>query len=71
MPLKYYVPGSIAFFFIVLALVGRFGLPIAPFAVILFVGETLFAMQIEDHRVPHFIGDLWGAFKKNSHVHHV
>ena len=70
MLLKYYVPASIAFFLLVIALVGHFGLPISPFVAILLFAETLFAMQIEDHKVVHVLGDLWGAFKKNSHVHH-
>jgi len=70
MPLKYYVPASIAFFLLVVGVVGHFGLPIAPFVAILLFAETLFAMQVEDHRVAHFLGDLWGSFKRNSHVHH-
>ena len=63
MELKYYVPISIGVFAAVVAAARHFGLPPAPFVLILLVGETILGLQMEDQKVFHFLEDLARAFK--------
>ena len=51
MSLKHYFPISVAVFILMIALVQRLALPVAPFALILLAGETMLGFQLEDHRV--------------------
>jgi len=65
MILKSYFPISVAIFVATMATVRYFSMPMLPFAAILLFGETLIGFELEDHRVPHLLGDLLKAFKSN------
>jgi hypothetical protein len=65
MILKNYFPISVAVFVAVIVTVRYFSMPILPFAAILLFGETLIGFELEDHRVPHLLSDLFTAFKSN------
>lgn len=63
MELKHYIPISVGVFIAVVLVAHYFSVPIAPFALILLVGETLLGLQMEDQKVLRFLQDLMGAFK--------
>lgn len=67
MTLKHYVPISVGVFAAVILAVRFFGVPFAPFAFLLLVGETLIGLQLEDQRVSRFLEDLAHAFKPRPH----
>ena len=59
MTLKHYFPISVAFFLLVTGLVHYLHVPVLPFALIILVGETLLGFQVEDHKVPRFLRELF------------
>ena len=63
MDLKHYVPISIGVFAAVILAARYFGVPFAPFAFVLLVGETIIGLQLEDHKVSRFLESLASAFK--------
>jgi hypothetical protein len=63
MDLKHYVPISIGVFAAVILTTRLFGVPFAPFAFVLLVGETIIGLQLEDQRVSRFLENLAHAFK--------
>jgi len=69
MPLKHYIPISIGVFVLVLLTAHHYSVPIAPFALVLLVGETMIGLQLEDQRVSRFLEDLMQAFKSNPKSH--
>jgi hypothetical protein len=66
MPLKQYVPISVGVFILVILTARYFSVPIAPFALVLLVGETIIGLQLEDQRVSRFLEDLLRAMKSSS-----
>lgn len=67
MSLKSYFPISLAFFAGVLYAAHYYSAPILPFALILLAGETLLGFQLEEHRIPKFLGELFKAPKTHAH----
>jgi len=63
MELKHYVPVSIGVFVAVILAARYFGVPFAPFALVLLVGETIIGLQLEDQKVFRFLENLGNAFK--------
>lgn len=59
MTLKHYFPISILVFVLVIATVRHFSIPVPPIAAILLVGETLLGFQLENHRVPKVLKQLF------------
>lgn len=69
MPLKHYIPISIGVFVLVLLAARYYSVPIAPFALVLLVGETIIGLQLEDQRVSRFLEDLVRALKSHPKPH--
>jgi hypothetical protein len=69
--LKHYVPASIGVFAAVILIVRSFSVPIAPFALVLLVGETLIGLQVEHQRVSRFLEDVFKALKAGGGQHHL
>ncbi len=67
MDLKHYVPISIGVFVALIAATHYLGVPFAPFALILLVGETIIGLQLEDQRVSRFLENLASALKPRTH----
>jgi hypothetical protein len=67
MDLKHYVPISVGLFVAVILATRFFGVPFAPFALILLVGETIIGLQLEDQKVSRFLESLASAFKPRPH----
>lgn len=67
MPLKYYFPISVAFFVLVVGGAYYYSAPVLPFVLILLAGETLLGFQLEDHKIPHFLSELFRAPKTHAH----
>lgn len=67
MPLKYYVPISVAFFALVVTLVNHYGIPVLPFAVITIAAETALGFLAEDHRIAHRVSRFVSALKPDQH----
>ena len=65
MLLKQYIPISIGVFVLVLLAARYYSVPIAPFALVLLVGETIIGLQLEDQKVARFLEDLVRALKSN------
>jgi hypothetical protein len=65
MPIKYYFPISVAFFVMIVALARYFVVPVAPFAFVLLVGETLLGFQLEDHKASKLVGALLKPLKSS------
>ncbi len=65
MTLKRYFLFSVAVFLLVVGLAYHFSVPIGPFAAILLVGETLLGFQLEDHRVPKSLKQIFTAPKQH------
>ncbi len=63
MDLKHYVPISIGVFIAVIVAAHYFAVPVAPFAIILLVGETILGFQLEDQKVGRFVENLLNALK--------
>ena len=69
MPLKHYIPISIGVFVLVILTARYYSIPIAPFALVLLVGETIIGLQMEDQRVSRFLEDLVRALKSHPKHH--
>jgi hypothetical protein len=67
MRLRYYFPISVAVFALVAGAALYFSVPIAPFAAILLVGETLLGFQLEDHKVPRTLKQLFTPPRPHAH----
>jgi len=63
MALKHYFPLSVLVFLLVAATARYFHVPILPFAVVLLAGETLLGFQLEDHKVPRMLKQLFTVTK--------
>ena len=68
--LRYYVPISVAVFAGLIVATRYFGVPFAPFAFVLLIGETIVGLQLEDQRVSRFLEELWSAVKSRPHDLH-
>lgn len=69
MNLKEYVPISIGVFVAVVLMARYLGIPVAPWALVLILGETIIGLQVENQRVLHFLEDLFRAFKATPRHH--
>ncbi|MGD1095784.1 MAG: hypothetical protein ABSB35_27800 [Bryobacteraceae bacterium] len=69
MALKTYFPISIAFFVLVVGGAIYYSAPILPFALILLAGETLLGFQLEDHKVPRLLSQIFRAPKEHKTAH--
>ena len=69
MELKHYVPVSIGVFVAVILATRYFGVPFAPFALVLLVGETIIGLQVEDQKVFRFLETLGSVFKRSDKGH--
>lgn len=67
MTLKQYFPLSIAIFVAVVSLVEYLDMPVAPFALVLLVAETLVGFELEDHKVPKFLAQIFQHPKPRAH----
>ncbi|MEQ1885653.1 MAG: hypothetical protein ABL967_11380 [Bryobacteraceae bacterium] len=67
MPLKYYVPVSLLFFVGVLALAHYYGVPVLPFAIILFLAETALGFRCSNNKVGDKVAEYVDAVKPHSH----
>lgn len=63
MSLKLYFPLSVIVFLLVAGTARHFAVPILPFAVLLLAGETLLGFQLEDHKVPRLLKQLFTPAK--------
>jgi hypothetical protein len=69
MPLKHYMPISVGVFALVILTARHYAVPIAPFALILLVGETIIGLQLEDQKIYRFLEDLVQSLKSNLKPH--
>jgi hypothetical protein len=69
MPLKHYIPISIGVFVLVSLAARYYSVPIAPFALVLLVGETIIGLQLEDQRISRLLEDIVRSFKSNLKPH--
>ena len=67
MTVRHYFPLSVAVFVVVVGVANHFSVPVAPFAAILLAGETLLGFQLEDHKVPKALKQLFTAPKPHGH----
>lgn len=67
MLLKYYVPLSLLFFVGVLTLAHYYGVPVLPFAIILFLAETALGFRCSNNKVGGKVAEYVGAVKPHSH----
>ncbi len=65
MTLKIYFLLSVGIFVLAVAGIHYLPIPVLPFVIILLVGETLLGFQVEDHRVPRLLGQLFGGSKRH------
>ncbi len=63
MSLKVYFPLSVLVFLLIAGTARHFSVPILPFAVLLLAGETLLGFQLEDHKVPRMLRQLFTPTK--------
>ena len=61
MTLKKYFPLSIAVLIGMIAIVRATPAPLAPFIIILLVAETLVGFELEDHKVPKLLKEIFRA----------
>ena len=69
MSLKHDVPISVGVFALVLLTARYYSVPIAPFALVLLVGETIIGLQLENQRVFRFLEDIARSLKSNLRPH--
>lgn len=67
MKLRQYFPISVGVFALVVGTAYHFSVPIAPFAAILLAGETLLGFQLEDHKVPRALKQLFTPPRPHAH----
>ena len=63
MTLKQYFPLSIAVLIGMIAIVRATSAPLAPFIIILLAAETLVGFELEDHKVPKLLHEIFRAPK--------
>lgn len=69
MPLKHYVPISVGVFSLVILTARYYSVPIAPFALVLLVGETIIGLKLEHQKVFRFLQELARSLKSNLTPH--
>lgn len=69
MSLKHYFPISVGVFAVVILTARYYSVPVAPFALVLLVGETIIGLQLENQRVFRFLEDLARSLKSNLKTH--
>ena len=69
MRLVQYVPISIGVFAAVVFVARYFGVPAAPFALVILVGEIIIGLQVENQRILHILGDVVRGFKSVARHH--
>jgi len=67
MTLKTYFPLSVLMFLALVVGLHYSPVPVAPFAIIFLAAETLIGFELEDHRVPKFLKEL---FRPPKHIEH-
>lgn len=67
MTLKRYFLLSVAAFIVVVVAARYFSVPVLPFAALLLTGETLLGFQVEDHKVPRSLKQLFTVGKTQGH----
>ena len=67
MPLKQYIPISVAVFALLVAGAYALGIPVVPVAIIIVLAETALGFMAEEGRVARFTSGLVGAIKNKSH----
>ena len=67
MKLKQYFPLSVAIFAALVVAIHYSPMPVAPFAILILAAETMIGFQLEDHRVPKFLREL---FRAPKHIEH-
>ena len=65
MSLKNYFLWSVGIFVLAVAGIHYLPIPVLPFVIILVMGETLLGFQVEDHRVPRVLGQLFSGPKRH------
>jgi hypothetical protein len=65
MTLKNYFLFSVGVFILAGVVIHYLPIPVLPFVIILLVGETLLGFQVEDHRVPRLLVQLFGGSKRH------
>jgi hypothetical protein len=63
MKLRNYFPISVGVFLMLIGAVHFLAFPVLPFAVLILFGETLLGFQVENHKVQHWVDDLWKAIR--------
>ncbi len=66
MTLKQYFPMSVIVFVAMVAFVHFTPAPVAPFAIILLAAETLIGFDLEDHKVPKLLREVFRTSKKSA-----
>ena len=66
MTLKQYVPLSVMVFAAMVAFVHYTPAPVAPFAIILLAAETLIGFDLEDHKVPKLLHEIFRSPKHRA-----
>jgi hypothetical protein len=66
MTLKQYFPLSIAVLLGTIAIVRATPAPLAPFIIILLAAETLVGFELEDHRVPKLLHEIFRSPKSHQ-----
>jgi hypothetical protein len=61
--LKNYFLVSVGIFVLAMADIHYFPIPVLPFVTILLAGETLLGFQVEHHRVPRLLAELFSVSK--------
>ena len=69
MPLKHYIPISIGVFALVILTAHYYSVPVAPFAIVLLVGETILGLQLEDQKIFRFLEALAQSVKSGLKHH--
>lgn len=68
MLIRHFVPLAIAVIALLCAGADRVGVPAPPVAIITTFAAVLLLLQLEDHKIGDFIGELVRAFRAARHV---
>lgn len=71
MTIKQYFPLSVLVFVAVVVGIHYLPFPVAPFALILLVAETLVAFELEDHKVPKLLAEIFHSPERRRSEQHV
>jgi hypothetical protein len=66
MTLKQYFPLSVGLFIVLVLAIHYSPMPVAPFAILLLAAETLIGFELEDHRVPKLLHEVFRAPKHKT-----